>query len=102
MVDKHLVTSETYVHIKEVEGGNLQKLEEGGSSTSTVIKQIEVVEIIADFNSTRSIATKHFFIKASSLNPAATEEVGGPDPDVAEPESITQFLQLSTVTISCC
>jgi hypothetical protein len=40
---------------------------------------------------------QHFFVDHQSSNPEIDEDVGGLDPDVSHPNSITRFLNLPTV-----
>jgi hypothetical protein len=41
---------------------------------------------------------QHFFVTLDAGDPEATEEIGGLDPAIDEPASITRFLTLPTVT----
>jgi hypothetical protein len=41
---------------------------------------------------------QHFFVNSNSLDPEVSEEIGGLDPSIEEPTSITRFLTLTIVT----
>jgi hypothetical protein len=52
------------------------------------------MEILAELDA----CVQHYFVTSDAANAQVTEEIGGLDPAVTEPVSITTFLTLPTVT----
>ena len=60
--------------------------------------QSEDGDIAADLNRDPDVDTEHFFVRVDPTEPTPPEEIGGLDPEVHVPDSITQFLQLPSFT----
>ena len=56
------------------------------------------VDIVAEVDEVPAPTVEHFFVDAGTSNPANAEEVVGLDPTISNPESITRFLTLPTIT----
>jgi hypothetical protein len=55
-------------------------------------------EMVTEFSLEPDSSVQHFFFTRDAVDPEVSEEVGGLDPAVNEPASITSFLTLPTVT----
>jgi hypothetical protein len=55
-------------------------------------------EMAGDFAAVPDTVVEHFFVNSDSADPKVSELIGGLDPSVEEPTSITRFLTLPTVT----
>ena len=58
----------------------------------------EDVNIATDLSRDPNAETEHFFVGVDPAEPTPPEEIGGLDPEVQAPDSITQFLQLPSFT----
>ena len=56
------------------------------------------VDIAADLSRDPNVETEHFFVGVDPAEPTSPDEIGGLDPEVQAPDSITQFLQLPSFT----
>ena len=56
------------------------------------------MDIAAEVDEVPAPTVEHFFVNANTSNPANAEEVVGLDPTINNPESITRFLTLPTIT----
>jgi hypothetical protein len=55
-------------------------------------------DMALEFSEQPKTSRLHFFVNADSIDPEVTEQVGGMDPCIDTPTSITDFLTLPTVT----
>jgi hypothetical protein len=60
--------------------------------------QSEDRDIATDLSRDPDVDTEHFFVGVDPVEPTPLEEIGGLDPEVHVPDSITQFLQLPSFT----
>jgi hypothetical protein len=55
-------------------------------------------DMVVEFEAVPDLVVQHFFVSGDSADPEVTAHIGGLDPDVDEPPSITRFLNLPTIT----
>ena len=78
-------------------GVDNENLEQGGCGTS-MASAVLLAELEADLGRAPSIETQHYFIDVDNENPYLRDEAAGLDPAIMEPQSLTRFLTLPTVT----
>ena len=66
--------------------------------TEEQLPDFEGVDIATEVDEVPAPTVQHFFVDADTSDPANAEEVVGLDPTVSNPDSITRFLTLPTIT----
>lgn len=76
---------------------NSEHEDSDGEGQTALPEHPQLRDLAGDFDRQPDEQTEHFFVHVDPSEEAAVaEEVAGLDPDVSQPESITQFLQLPT------
>jgi hypothetical protein len=68
---------------------------EGGNGDVPLLNTADMAQ---DFSEEPDTAVLHYFVNLDPTDPKVMEHVGGLDPNINEPTSITHFLTLPTVT----
>jgi hypothetical protein len=74
--------------------GNQEGVEEGVQGSPS----LTIAALYADFDNLPGATSHHFFVDTDSSDVLVVEEAASLDPTITNPESITQFLMLSTIT----
>jgi hypothetical protein len=79
-------------------GHELDQPDSIGSGTEEQLRGSGGVNIAAELDQVPAPTVSHFFVDADTSDPAIAEEAAELDPSVSNPESITHFLTLPTIT----
>jgi hypothetical protein len=95
-----MVPMETYrqYDINSIQLGSAEEEGEQGADCSSPSPGMEESEIIAIFNHVHESNTSHFFVNVEGSDPGPAEDIVVFESNDFDPYSITQFLQLPTVT----
>ena len=74
------------------------EIDQRGHMESEDAPTLELHDIEDDLHATPNATTKHFFVHTTTLELDLSEDIGGLEPNCTNPQSITFFLNLPTIT----